>query len=374
MGLTSRKLELLAAVLALAAVVATVWLWPRLAGRNWRALLGRSVVLLLGQALTLSAVALATNDWGGFYSSWGDLLGTDRGGIEFNAHASAHEPVRILGAKPVPLMLKNVPPGGSGGVVQQVTILGGRTGIVQSAYVYLPPQYFQPGYAHRTFPTVVVLTGYPGSPQNLISRMKVHTVAAQAIYRKQMQPAVLVLTRPSVALPRDTECQDVPGGPQARTFLAQDLRRAIAARYRVGTSARSWGVLGYSTGGYCALALAMRDAGAYTAAASLSGDYAVRTDATTGDLFHGDARLRRQADLLWRLRNLPMPPVSVLVASSHSGEADYRATRAFIAAARPPLNVASLFLPSGGHNFDTWSRELPTALVWTANQLRAGPR
>ncbi|MFD0330372.1 hypothetical protein ACFQZC_24730 [Streptacidiphilus monticola] len=69
-----------------------------------------------------------------------------------------------------------------------------------------------------------------------------------------------------------------------------------------------------------------------------------------------------------------MPPVSVLVASSHSGEADYRATRAFIAAARPPLNVASLFLPSGGHNFDTWSRELPTALVWTANQLRAGPR
>ena len=41
----------------------------------------------------------------------------------------------------------------------------------------------------------------------LITRMKYPTVAAQAIEEKQMQPTIMVQTRPSGAMPRDTECQ-----------------------------------------------------------------------------------------------------------------------------------------------------------------------
>ena len=53
---------------------------------------------------------------------------------------------------------------------------------------------------------------------------------------------VLVMMSPSVAPPRDTECTDVPAGPQALTFLAADVPEAMAASYRV--QPRGWGAIG----------------------------------------------------------------------------------------------------------------------------------
>ncbi|MFD0329927.1 alpha/beta hydrolase [Streptacidiphilus monticola] len=245
-----------------------------------------------------------------------------------------------------------------GGTVEQVRVHGGSTGLTEDAYVYLPAEYGQPAYAHADFPVVVVFTGYPGTPENLITRMKYPTVAAQAIQQHQMQPTILVLMRPSVAMPRDTECQDVPGGPQAQSFFTKDLRTAVASRYRVGLTARSWGVIGDSTGGYCALSLALRAPQSFAAAVSLSGYYNAAHDSTTGDLFGGDPTLRQQADLMWRLRHLPGAPVSLLVTSSKT-EHDWKATQQFVAAVKAPTQISTLYLPSGGHNFATWNRETP---------------
>jgi S-formylglutathione hydrolase FrmB len=128
--------------------------------------------------------------------------------------------------------------------------------------------------------------------------------------------------------------------------------------------------MGDSTGGYCALSLAMREPTAFTAAASLSGYYKAAEDSTTGDLFGGSQNLRDQADLMWRLKNLPGVPVSLLVTSSKT-ETDYKATQAFIKAvsAKPPLSISSLFLQSGGHNFNTWNQETPQALPWVVGKL-----
>jgi S-formylglutathione hydrolase FrmB len=180
---------------------------------------------------------------------------------------------------------------------------------------------------------------------------------------------VLVMLRPTVAPPRDTECADVPGGPRTESFFAADLRAAIAARYRVGTAAANWGVIGDSTGGYCALKLAMADPLDFSAAVGLSADYAAAHDATTGDLFGGSAALRERADLLWRLRNLPPPRVSLLVTSSRKGEHNYRATLRFVSLVREPTRLSTIILPSGGHNFGTWSREIPPALAWLSARL-----
>ena len=374
MGLTSQKLQTLVAVLAVVCFAATVWLWPRLAKHAWWAYLARIGVLLASQLLTLAAIGLVANNWGGFYSSWGDLLGSDQGatpGITNGYHPAGAAGVDILDSKPVPLELGGA--SGSGGTLQQVVVQGSGTGLTEPGYVYLPPQYTEPAYAHTRFPVILVFTGYPGTAQNLITRMKYPTVAAQAIYEKQMQPSIMVLMRPSVAMPRDTECQNVPGGPQAETFFDTDLHQAMAARYRVAAGGAGWGVIGDSTGGYCALKLSMRNPGAFAAAASLSGYYKAAEDDTTGNLFgpgKGDQRLRNENDLMWRLKNLPAPEVSVLVTSSRQGEYDYRATEQFIAAVKEPMQVSSLILPSGGHNFDTWNRETPEALRWLAARLQ----
>ena len=50
---------------------------------------------------------------------------------------------------------------------------------------------------------------------------------------------VLVMLRPMVVPPRDTECMNVPGGPQTEEFFAQDLRSAVWAHYRVGAARRA---------------------------------------------------------------------------------------------------------------------------------------
>ncbi|WP_042396492.1 alpha/beta hydrolase [Streptacidiphilus carbonis] len=381
MGLTSRKLQILIALIAVICFVATVWIWPRLSDRNWRSLLGRVGLLVVGQVFTLAAIGLAANNWGAFYSSWNDLFGTDAGnGAPVTINGGVHQSsstldgqgngVQVLNSKPVPLKLHGA--NASGGTLQEVNVKGGSTGFTEDAYVYLPPQYGEAAYAHTRFPVMLVFTGYPGSPKNLVTRMQYPTVAAQAIQEKQMQPTILVLMRPAVNLPRDTECQDVPNGPQAETFFTKDLQRAVTTDYRAESGGAHWGVIGDSTGGYCALKLSMRHPEAFSAAASLSGYYASAVDSTTGDLFGGSQQLRNENDLMWRMKHLPMPRVSLLVASSLKGEGDYKATVAFAAAAKPPLEVSTMYLAEGGHNFGTWNKETPPALRWLSSKI-GGP-
>ncbi|WP_066933371.1 alpha/beta hydrolase [Microtetraspora fusca] len=370
MALTSITLQVFVAALAVAALAATVWLWPRLSGKGWLPVTGRIGVLVADQILTLAALGLALNSYFAFYASWSDLLGTDTSTapiIPAAAAAAGAGQVQVVDSTPVASPRPGS--GHSGGRLEEVVVSGPRSGLSAPAYVYLPPQYFEKKYATTRFPVIVALTGYPGDAKNLVTRLNLPQRAAGLIAEHQIRPTIMVLMRPTVAPPRDTECVDVPGGPKAETFLSTDLQHAISTAFRTGTDAQSWGVLGGSTGGYCALKLAMKHPEVFSAAVSLSGYYHGLIDVTTGDLFGGDKRLQNEHDLMWRLAHLPAPPVSVLVTSSETGEANYKATKAFLAAVKPPMQASSLILPSGGHNFATWNRELPEALPWLAQQL-----
>ncbi len=362
MGLTSKKLLVTVAVLAVALFVLTVWLWPRLARRGVRPVAGRVGMLFAGQLAILAALGLAINSYFGFYSSFADLLGTDQapGQVIDYATAGSRGGLEEMGHQSVSVS------GGSGwaraGRIDRVDVTGTRTGITAPAYVYLPPQYFQKAFRKQNFPAAVILTGYPGTAESLITRMRYPQTATQHIRQGRMQPMILVMMRPAVVPPRDTECMNVPHGPQVATFFADDLRAAVEANYRVGRYGVNWGVMGDSTGGYCALKLTLQYPRAFSAGVSLSGYYSTHDDPTTGDLFGGSERVRRESDLMWRLRHERLPAVWTLVTSSRRGEGNYRATLAFIRAVHPPMQVASILLPTGGHNFSTWNRELPGAL------------
>ncbi|MGP3952086.1 alpha/beta hydrolase [Streptomyces sp. 7N604] len=370
MGLTSKKVLLLAVVAAVLLFAMTVWLWPRLARRSAPAVLGRIGVLLATQLSILAAGGLSANFYFGFYASWADLLGTDQDmGVVVEHGEGSSKQLRVVGTQSV-----GTPGGGSpkrAGRIDKVQINGASTGIAAPAYVYLPPQYFQKQYARTRFPAALVLTGYPGTAENLITRLQYPQTATRHIAAGTMRPTILIMMRPTVAPPRDTECVDVPGGPQAESFFTRDMRAAVASHYRVGEQARSWGVIGNSTGGYCAVKLTMRNPRAFSAGAGLSGSYKAPQDPTTGDLFGGSTQYERENDMLWRLDHRPMPPVSVLLASSKKGETNYRDTRAFIVKAKPPLRVSSIILDSGGHNLNTWNREVPPALDWLSKRLSA---
>ncbi|WP_306188629.1 MULTISPECIES: esterase family protein [unclassified Streptomyces] len=372
MGLTSKKVLVLAVALAVLLFVATVWLWPRLARRNWRAVSGRVGILLATQTVIFACVGLATNQAFGFYASWADLFGqeTDQGVVvDHSANGGTGGPLQVVATQAMKVTGKSRPQ--MSGQIQKVDIVGRTTHIATSALIYLPPEYFQPQYRTRTFPATVVLTGYPGIAQSLVSKLNYPRTALDLAKDGRMQPMILVMLRPTVAPPRDTECVDIPRGPQAESFFARDLPDAVLAHYRVGKKPGSWGIAGDSTGGYCAVKLAMHHPEVYAAGAGLSPYYKAALDPTTGDLFHGNRNLKNRADLMWSIKHMPAPDTSLLVTSSRHGETDYKATLKFIDAVRATnkTRIASIVLDSGGHNFNTWKREIPAMLQWLSGRL-----
>ncbi|MFD8565583.1 alpha/beta hydrolase [Streptomyces sp. NPDC057694] len=381
MGLTSRTLLYATVLIALGCVGLTVWVWPRLAQRGPLPVLGRLGAIAVTQFAVLLACAVAVNGEFEFYGTWDELLGhvstapahiaeLGTGSGVYAQHTALVQPAGPQGLDRV----KGLPvgPPAKVGRVESVRIIGRRTRAIDPAFVYLPPQYFQRQFHRQRFPVIVAISGYPGGIMNLASFLHVPQTAGQLERANRLQPTVIVMVRPTIAPPRDTECVDVPGGPQAETFFTKDLPEAVKAAYRVGHDPSAWGALGYSSGGSCALQLAMRNPKVYTSAAALSADYKVSDDLTTGSLFGSGplaARRRDGHDLVWRLHHLPVPQVSVLVASSRQGERDYGPTLQFLKAVRAPMTSARIILPRGSHHFTTWVREIGPALQWMGQQL-----
>ncbi|GEM_PF-434009 len=440
-GLTSGYFSWLMIVVALAGIAGVVAAWPALARRRVRDVVGRIALLTASQLLAIVAVLVFLNSYFLFVGSWSELLGqrpSVPGQVRAGGRATPPRPIIVTGAdlgpapggsSALPLGADGAPAGhpprwpgragspgragwtqggppgsvqgrplasgpGAGvgfaaglarragrlGEVLQVTLRGERTGIVTSDnYVYLPPQYFQRAYARTRFPVVLALTGYPGDAWSMVRWLAVPATAARLVAAHKIPPAVYVLMNVSVAMPRDTECTNVPAGPQVESYFAEDVPEAVEQTFRVDSGGSGWAALGYSTGGYCAVKLTMLNPGRYSAAVSLAGYYNAVRDRTTGSLYGGSAAYRDENDLDWRLRHLPAPPVSVLVTSSRVGEKTYPGTLAFLRLVHPPMRGYSLILPQGGHNFRTWHRELPQSLEWLLARLdhpraRAAPR
>ena len=394
MALLGTPLVVVLACLAALSPVATVLAWSRVRGPQPVRAASRVGMLIAGQLATVLLVAALANDYGEFYSSWSDLVGsaggtasvstfgsgaaagraanpaslvpTDRGGpLGTHVRAGRLGRLHVLGV--TGWSTRGQWP--SRGLVESVTIEGVASGLTAPAFVYLPPQYFQPAWAHRRFPAVEVLTGYPGSAESLVNRVDYPRRALTAVRQHRSAPMVYVLLSSTVAPPRDTECTDVPNGPQVETFLDRELPSAVRASLRVRSG--DWGIVGDSTGGYCAAKIAMTHYTVFRAAVSLSGYYDARQDVTTGNLWGGSKALRMQNDPELMLRLYPAPPVSLFVTISkqETGHDGYPDTRRFLSEVKPPMQVTAMVMSHGGHNFRTWDRELPTALHWLSGRL-----
>ena len=397
MALLGTPLIVVLALVAVSIPVATVLLWSRLRGPLPARNLVRVSMLLAGQVATVLLAAVLANDYGQFYTSWGDLVGSSAGPAAVRDFGAGAVPATRSGARPTVLnhantaIWRGLPAGTSGrlrvvgatdwstpaqrstrGTVESVVIDGLGSGLSVPGYVYLPPQYFWPRWAHHRFPAVEALSGYPGSAPALMKRVDYPQLALDAVRSHQSVPMVYVLLSSTVDPPRDTECTDIPHGPQAQTFLAQEVPSAVQAALRVRRD--DWGIMGDSTGGYCAAKIAMAHYAVFRAGVSLSGYYNAREDVTTGSLWGGSKALRHLNDPQWMLRHRAAPPASLFVTISkqETRPDGYPDTMRFLHEVRPPMHVTALIEPSGGHNFGTWDRELPTALHWLSGRLAKG--
>jgi enterochelin esterase-like enzyme len=254
------------------------------------------------------------------------------------------------------------------GAVLAVPLGGTASGITREGAVYLPSAYFDADGAAVRFPVLEVLSGSPGSPAQLLHELDLAQVLDTAIAQHRMAPTVVVVPDTNGDPVRDRECVDRPGGVLDDTYLTTDVPDWVTTHLRVQDPGRGWGLLGTSTGGYCAVNLLLRHPDRYAEAASLSGYFHALTDVTTGDLFPTRV-LRDLNDPTWRVTHLP-PGHPRLFLSAGTGEQDEAADlRTFAAVLPSGTDLTTVLLPGLGHAFSAWAQVLPQALGWASAGL-----
>jgi hypothetical protein len=348
-SLTGAPLTILLIIAAIALPIALALVWRRLPGRVGGALL-RIGIILACQVIAVFAAGIALNRAFLFYDSWDELLGHHRAGgavaITDNGHL--------------------VPTDGSQGRISILTVHGKVSGATEQVLVWLPPDYAAVKAGTR-LPVLMTLPGQPGTPAGIFKTLDLGRNATQAITSGQVKPFVAVIPPLSIAQPRDTECTNVPRGPQADSWLATDVKEAVIRHFRA--TAGHWSTIGWSTGAFCASKMLLRHPTSFGAAVSIAGYFGAEEDHTTGNLFNHSRVLRNENSPLWLIKHTLTYPLHLLIITSEGDRESWRgvhyadAQKAVTAAQGIP-GVSTIVLTSGGHNFDTYAPTVPPALAW----------
>ncbi len=306
-GLTSPVLLGLVAGLVAVLLGGVLWGWPRLAGPGWRPVAVRVSALIVLNASVVALIFTAVNRANDFFTSWPDLFGRYQGGgtlramhpVTANNQPAPPAPALILRTDPVRI-------GGSrtAGRLQTVTFHGQLSGLRFEGHVYLPPGYPVPG---QRYPVLVTVSSSASSASSPYGAGRLAAAIATEIVSRRLQPLIAVMLPPGPG--SDLGCLDVPGGPQATLFFAQDLPAAIGSRYQVVAPPSGLALLADTTGGYCALHLALTNAAVFGAVAVPPAGYQTPPGSPG---WAGSPQLRQQGKLIWLLRHQPPPPITVL--------------------------------------------------------------
>ena len=383
----SGSLQITTIVLAVLAALATWLLWNRMRGPRAVRVLQRAGLLVFGEMMAAMAILVWVNiSSGGLVVSWQDLLGNQstRGGVfagqlgAIDLDPKAQDVARTTaasGASTAAFIKAGFHQ--SGGGFEETTFRGPASGITSQVYVWTPPQYAEE--PHTYFPVLELLHGVPGSPGGWTGPMNVvqHLEAVEG--SGEVFPYILVVPEVTPVSGHtmswnNEECSDVPGDANVDAWLTQDVRSMVVDDFRAEPAAQGWGLMGYSTGGFCAAKLVLQHPNQYRAAVSLSGYY------TPDSLeLSEDPELDRVDSPLWLISHTRTPAVSLLMTASAEDQVDPAAEAAqmITAAKANPLaratDVQSFVAPlGGGHNQSAWEKMLPTAFTWLSQRL-TGP-
>lgn len=349
-GIQDQAPLVLSAVVALAAPGALAWRYAR-KQRSSRNPLNLGLALaLLGQLGAIFFVFLYTNDTYQFYSSWADLAG--------------------IRSAPAAISLNGLSPGE--GQIAIMNVNGASSQVNADVMVWLPAQYNQPHYKNHKFPVVVFYPGQPSTPSAAFHTFQFGQVASAMIKKGQIKPFIAVFPTLMIAPPRDTECTDVPKGPKGLSWLTTDVPAAISAHYRVQPMGRQWSLMGWSTGGFCAAKVLLKNPTSYSAAVSFGGYYDPVVDSTTGNLFHGMRHFKQSNSPAFLYQKRGLGNDHLLVVASRSDSETWPSTSKFLTLTAGDGSVSTILPATGGHNTSDYSAYLPQSLAWLAQQGALG--
>lgn len=361
MGLTSWPFFVVAALLLVVAPAVTLVVWGRVGGPYAARVLARFGLLVTCQVTAVLMVLLVLNDNFGFYSSWNDLFGATGDRSVYRAAVPLTGGGQKVGQwydRPRVLHPTQKFDSYTDGF-RRTTLAGKASGLDGEVDVWLPPQYTDAAYRARQFPVLMLLHGVPGAPPDWVELMHVAQHAHRAIDRGKLPPFIMVV--PTIS-PRghDTACSDTPEAKVA-TWLTRDVRTMMLTNFRTTEQPDGWGLMGYSTGGFCAAKLPLQYPSLFTVGVSLAGDD-----------FAGDPAILPNSDLrehnspLWLLKHGITPRVHLLLMASKQDTEDpvVYAETLQAAARNTETTVDTDYFEEGGHNQGTWEKMLPHAFKW----------
>jgi poly(3-hydroxybutyrate) depolymerase len=294
----------------------------------------------------------AVNYYYGYYTTWGQVWADFHGG----------------GAGNLGVVSAVSAPAATSGRIGWTSLPGKLSGDSRRGLVYLPPQYGQARYAHVRFPVVELFHGSPGSPGGWNTVLRISQVADLLMARHQIGPMVLVM--PAINGPGN-DYQDCVNGPGVtdETYLTEDVRADVLARYRVSRDGYEWGLDGYSSGGYCAANLALRHPGSFGAAAVIDGYYRA-ADGPAGAALKYSGPLEVANSPLYLAERLQpgAGPVPAFWVTAGTHNSDYRPATVFTAA-MDRIEQVPFFKLNAGDTANVWSAALPASLTWMWQQL-----
>jgi enterochelin esterase-like enzyme len=352
LSLTGIPLLIVGVLLAAVAPPFVAWWWKRSAKTSWLSAVRPLAAVLGCQILAMSALFLWVNTEYGFYTSWSDLFGvrTERATIQDNGVQTN----RLMRPGAGHLQVLTVPARSPDDHSRKVL-------------VWLPPQYEKPGFKTTAFPVLMVLPGQPSTPEVMFRHYDFGQIATTEINAGHIKPFIAVFPPLMTNPPRDTECTNVAGGPQAYTWLSSTVPNAV--RHQLRAEPGPWSLAGWSTGAFCSAKLLLTQPRDFQAAVSFGGYFTPIIDRTTGDLFHGDAAARRRNSPLWLYRQHGLHGRKLLLICGRQDKESWPPNQQMLAASRGDAGVSFLDFPTGGHNYRNYRRYLPDALQWL-NRVR----
>lgn len=349
MELTSTSFLVTLIVVTVLAMLAALLLWNRIPGPGFVRWPVRLLMIAVCQLTAICVVATWINGSYGLYSSWDDLLGTDTG-----QNDSA-----MTGP---PLGRAKFTQGDDG--TRTTYFRGSHSKLAGQVIVWTPPEYDAPGAAKTRFPVLVLLHGYPGSPRSWMDLGNMPTALQQLVQLGAAHPFILVIPElyPGGV---NTDCTDTPQRKVA-SWLAQDVPDLVSKNFRTLPEPKGWGLMGISTGAFCAAKLPLQYPKVFRAGAALD------PDPLTGDPdVLADPLLRERNSPMWLVEHAKSTDVGLFLATSaQDKDSPVRQLSAFAKAAEGSgVRVKTLIRPQGGHNFQTWIGMYPDALGWLSSEI-----
>ncbi|MFG2996970.1 alpha/beta hydrolase [Streptomyces sp. NPDC048340] len=146
-----------------------------------------------------------------------------------------------------------------GSKVMVTTLAGKKSGFTGKVWLWLPPQYKDPKYAHSGFPVMIALPGGAGFPTNYWMGKDLKLEASISKWSQDGSSLPFILAMPVLNPQPESkdglywDGSDIPDQPKMGTWLTEDVPDLVRAAFRTIKSRDGWAFMGSSTGGFAGL-------------------------------------------------------------------------------------------------------------------------